>query len=195
MRPVAVFYATREGHTRRIAEHVAATLRQRGLDAVVGNVRSRQAALPPGPYAGVVVAASVHAGRHEAEMVRFVKEHRAEIESVPNAFISVTLSEAGAERSDATPAEHAKFVSGVQEVINRFLDETGWRPKHVKPVAGALLYTQYNFLIRFVMKRIARAEGGSTDTSRDHEYTDWAALDRFVAELADEISRVGAAPS
>lgn len=195
MRPVAVFYATREGHTRRIAEHVAATLRQRGLDAVVGDVRSRQAALPPGPYAGVVVAASVHAGRHEPEMVRFVKEHRAEIESVPNAFISVTLSEAGAERSDATPAEHAKFVSGVQEVINRFLDETGWRPKHVKPVAGALLYTQYNFLIRFVMKRIARAEGGSTDTSRDHEYTDWAALDRFVAELADEISRVGAAPS
>lgn len=195
MRPVAVFYATREGHTRRIAEHVAATLRQRGLDAVVGNVRSRQAALPPGPYAGVVVAASVHAGRHEAEMVRFVKEHRAQIESVPNAFISVTLSEAGAERSDATPAEHAKFVSGVQEAINRFLDETGWRPKHVKPVAGALLYTRYNFLIRFVMKRIARAEGGSTDTSRDHEYTDWAALDRFVAELADEISRVGAAPS
>lgn len=195
MRPVAVFYATREGHTRRIAEHVAATLRQRGLDAVVGNVRSRQAALPPGPYAGVVVAASVHAGRHEAEMVRFVKEHRAQIESVPNAFISVTLSEAGAERSDATPAEHAKFVSGVQEVINRFLDETGWRPKHVKPVAGALLYTQYNFLIRFVMKRIARAEGGSTDTSRDHDYTDWAAVDRFVAELADEISRVGAAPS
>lgn len=127
-------------------------------------------------------------------MVRFVKEHRAEIESVPNAFISVTLSEAGAERSDATPAEHAKFVSGVQEVINRFLDETGWRPKHVKPVAGALLYTRYNFLIRFVMKRIARAEGGSTDTSRDHEYTDWAALDRFVAELADEISPLGAAP-
>lgn len=195
MRPVAVFYATREGHTRRIAEHVAATLRARGLDAVVGDVRARRAALPPGPYAGVVVAASVHAGRHETEMIRFVKEHRAEIESVPNAFISVTLSEAGAERSDATPAEHARFVSDVQKVIDRFLDQTGWRPKHIKPVAGALLYTQYNFLIRLVMKRIARAEGGSTDTSRDHDYTEWAALDRFVAELADEISPPGAAPS
>jgi len=194
MKPVAVFYATREGHTRRIAEHVAATLRQRGLDAVVGDVRARRAVLAPGSYAGIVVAASVHAGRHEAEMIRFVKEHRAEIEGVPNAFISVTLSEAGAERSAATPAEHAKFVSSVQDVIDRFVDETGWRPKHVKPVAGALLYTRYNFLIRLVMKRIARSEGGSTDTSRDHEYTDWPALDRFVAELADEISGVGAAP-
>jgi menaquinone-dependent protoporphyrinogen oxidase len=188
MKPVAVFYATREGHTRRIAEHVAATLRQRGLNAVVGDVRARRAVLAPGSYAGIVVAASVHAGRHEAEMIRFVKEHRAEIENVPNGFISVTLSEAGAERSAATPAEHAKFVSSVQEVIDRFVDETGWRPKHVKPVAGALLYTRYNFLIRLVMKRIARSEGGSTDTSRDHEYTDWPALDRFVAELADEIA-------
>ncbi|HEX4522087.1 MAG TPA: flavodoxin domain-containing protein [Casimicrobiaceae bacterium] len=79
MRPVAVFYATREGHTRRIAERVAATLRQRGLDAVVGDVRARQAALPPGPYAGVVVAASVHAGRHESEMIRFVAELADEI--------------------------------------------------------------------------------------------------------------------
>jgi menaquinone-dependent protoporphyrinogen oxidase len=33
------------------------------------------------------------------------------------------------------------------------------------------------------MKRIARASGGSTDTSRDHEYTDWEALDRLVDEL------------
>ena len=44
-----------------------------------------------------------------------------------------------------------------------------------------LLYTQYNVLIRFVMKRIAKHAGGATDTSRDHEYTDWVALDQFVA--------------
>ena len=30
------------------------------------------------------------------------------------------------------------------------------------------------------MKRIARKAGGATDTSRDYEYTDWAALDEFV---------------
>ena len=195
MKPVAVFYATREGHTRRIAEHLAATLRQRGLDAAASDVRASRAAFSPGAYAGIVIAASVHAGRHEAEMIRFVKKHRAEIEHVPNAFISVTLSEAGAQRSDVSAAEHARFVSGVQEVVDRFLEETGWRPKRVLPVAGALLYTKYNFLIRLVMKRIARAEGGSTDTSRDHDYTDWAALDRFGAELADEISRVSAAQS
>jgi menaquinone-dependent protoporphyrinogen oxidase len=33
------------------------------------------------------------------------------------------------------------------------------------------------------MRRIARKEGAPTDTSRDHELTDWPALDRFVSDL------------
>jgi menaquinone-dependent protoporphyrinogen oxidase len=37
------------------------------------------------------------------------------------------------------------------------------------------------------MKRIARKSGGSTDTSRDHDYTDWAALDLFVQEFVEAI--------
>jgi menaquinone-dependent protoporphyrinogen oxidase len=49
-------------------------------------------------------------------------------------------------------------------------------------VAGTLAYSRYNFIIRFVMKRIARKNGAPTDTSRDYELTDWAALDRFVGE-------------
>ena len=76
----------------------------------------------------------------------------------------------------------------VQKVLDRFFAETGWHPQHVKPVAGALLYTQYNFLIRFVLKHIAKQAGGSTDTSRNHDYTDWIALDQFVAALAEEFS-------
>jgi menaquinone-dependent protoporphyrinogen oxidase len=64
-------------------------------------------------------------------------------------------------------------------MLNRFFRETNWHPDHVKAVAGALLYTRYNVLTRFVMKYIAKETGGSTDTTRDHEYTDWENLDRF----------------
>jgi menaquinone-dependent protoporphyrinogen IX oxidase len=38
------------------------------------------------------------------------------------------------------------------------------------------------------MKRVASSMGASPDTSRDHEYTDWAALDRLVDQMAQEIS-------
>jgi menaquinone-dependent protoporphyrinogen oxidase len=106
---------------------------------------------------------------------------------MPAAFISVTLSEAGVERRDATPAERASFAADVKKVIDAFVAQTGWRPNRAKPVAGALLYTRYNFIVRFVMKRIARKAGGATDTSRDYEYTDWLALDRFADEIVDEI--------
>ena len=46
------------------------------------------------------------------------------------------------------------------------------------------MYSKYNFLVRFFMRRIAQKEGGDTDTSRDYEYTDWEALDRLVDEVA-----------
>jgi menaquinone-dependent protoporphyrinogen oxidase len=187
MNNIGVIYATREGHTARIADRVAAGLIARGLPAEVRNVRESDSIPGLDQYRAVILAASVHAGKHEPEMVKFVKEHLTELQSLPAAFLSVTLSEAGVERPNATPEEHARFSADVQSVLDTFFKETGWHPRHVKPVAGALLYTKYNFLIRFIMKRIARKSGGDTDTSRDYEYTDWLALDRFVEELAGEL--------
>ena len=55
------------------------------------------------------------------------------------------------------------------------------------PVAGALLYRQYGAIVRLVMRFIAKVAGATTDTSRDHEYTDWQMLDRFVDELAADV--------
>jgi len=60
--------------------------------------------------------------------------------------------------------------------------KTGWHPARVELVAGALPYSKYNFLIRYVMRRIAAKEGGDTDTSHDYEYTDWEAVDRFARD-------------
>ena len=42
--------------------------------------------------------------------------------------------------------------------------------------------TANNFFIKMVMKTISRMAGGPTDTSRDYEFTDWVALDRFVLD-------------
>jgi menaquinone-dependent protoporphyrinogen oxidase len=189
---VGVFYATREGHTRRIAERIANDLRKRGFD-VDSQCVQHPLVFDLRNYSAAVLAASVHAGSHEPEMVKFVKENRTSLESMPSAFVSVTLSEAGVEKSEATPAEHAQFVADVDQMLAKFFAETQWHPKRVKPVADALLYTHYNFLVRFIMKRIARKAGAATDTSRDYDYTDWAALDRFVEEFAAEIRASAAA--
>lgn len=196
MKPVLILYATREGQTRRIARHLAASLAASGISADVYDVNS----LPPyfqiEHYEAAILAASVHAGEHEKEMVEFAKSRHDELERLPTAFVSVSLAEAGAELPTATANERAKAMSEVRKMIFRFLDETAWHPSRVKPVAGALLYRQYNPFLRFVMKHIVARNGGDTDTSRDHFYTDWAALDRFVNEFVTSLgarSRAAAA--
>lgn len=186
LKRVAVFFATREGHTQRIAERIAADLLVLGFDVDVLPVRQR---LPfsLNKYAAAVLAASVHGGSHEKEMVKFVKENRLELEGMITAFLSVTLSEAGVEMKDKTSMEHAQFVLDVDRMLGKFFDDTKWLPNLSKPVAGALLYSRYNFLVRLVMRKIAKKAGAATDTSRDYDYTDWAGLDKFVDALAAEI--------
>ena len=134
-------------------------------------------------YSAAIIAASVHGGLHEPEIITFVKHHLAELQRIQTAFLSVSLSEAGAEDPNAPAVSRAKAAADVEKMIAAFVSETGWHPAKIKPVAGALLYTRYNFFLRFVMKRISRKAGATTDTSTDHEYTDWAALDQFVDEL------------
>jgi menaquinone-dependent protoporphyrinogen oxidase len=196
MRIVAVFYATREGHTRQIAERIATDLERRGFAVESYDVREDTTPQNIAGYAAVVLAASVHRGAHEREMVRFVKQRREQLDRMPTAFISVTFSEAGAEMHSATPEQRAAFAADVERTLAKFYDDTGWHPARVKPVAGALLYSKYNFLIRIIMNRIARKAGAGTDTSRDYDYTDWLDLDRFVDELAEEIRHPpGATPT
>jgi menaquinone-dependent protoporphyrinogen oxidase len=62
---------------------------------------------------------------------------------------------------------------------------TGWRPERVELFAGALPYTKYDFVTRFFMRHIVAKEGGDVDTSRDYEYTDWRAVERFARGLVE----------
>jgi menaquinone-dependent protoporphyrinogen oxidase len=141
------------------------------------------------------LAASVHQGNHEKEMLRFVKEHRTELERIPTAFISVSLSEVGAERWQATPAEHIHFAADVNKMLDTFFEQTEWYPTYVKPVAGALSYSKYNFFIRFIMRQVAGKQRAGTDTSRDYDYTNWIELDKFNEDLGAEIRGAAGAAS
>lgn len=187
----AVFYATREGQARRIAERMATVLRARRVAVDLFDVRvvgSRS--IDWKAYTTVFVVASVHLGRHEREMLKFVRRYRDELQAAAAAFLSVTLSQAGAQDEAAPLAKRDQAHADVLRMIDVFTTETGWKPARSLPVAGALAYSKYNFLVKLVMKRIARQAGASTDTSRDWEFTDWQAVERFALEHAG-LARVG----
>jgi menaquinone-dependent protoporphyrinogen oxidase len=183
MKPYLVLYATREGHTQRIGQHLTQALAKRGLPSALVEAGHLPEAFRLSDYQAAIVAGSVHLGKHEAELVRFVKAHREQLELMPTVFLSVSLSEAGAEDANAPLERRAAAAAETQKVIDAFLKATQWHPAKIKAVAGALVYTKYNFLLRLVMKQIARQAGADTDTSRDYDYTDWAALDSLLDEL------------
>lgn len=188
MKKITLFYATREGHTRRIVEHVAAALRARGFEADVLNVAELPDGGEPVGLDAAIVAASIHIGKHEREMVQFVRARRPMLERIPTAFLSVSLTEADVEDESAPFAKRMDAIHEVVRYIDTFFEETGWRATRVRPVAGALLYTQYGFLKRFLIKMMAKQKGASTDTAHDHVYTDWHALDAFVDQLAGSLT-------
>ena len=183
MKPFLIVYATREGQAQRVAEHIAATLQKHGAPAQVTNAAASPLRLDLSEFGVVILAASVHMHKHEREMIEFVKAHKAALLDVPTVFLSISLSQAAVE-NDANAQEHrARAHVEVEQMIETFFEAADFRPATYKAVAGALVYKEYNWLIRLIMKQIAKSEGASTDTSRNHEYTDWTGLDELVAAL------------
>ena len=108
MKPVLIAYATREGHTRDVADRVAVTLNELGRPAVLLDVQQLDRAIVLEDFSGAILAASVHAGAHEDAMVDFVKTNRDAFAVRPTAFLSVSLTEATAEDPDRTAEERAE---------------------------------------------------------------------------------------
>jgi menaquinone-dependent protoporphyrinogen oxidase len=162
---IAILYATREGHTRKVAEYLSRALVTRGIDVEIRDLQTLSETLSLADFGGAILAASVHYGKHEDEMVAFVRAHRAALEQVPCAFLSVSGSQATAELPSTTQQLRAESVAKVQKTLDTFFAKTGWHPPRVLPVVGALAYARYNFVIRFIIRWIARRSGQSIDTS------------------------------
>ena len=173
MARVLVIYGTTEGHTAKICRMIGDELRAKGLDVDI--VEAGSANVRPGDYCGTLVAASVHGGRYQRAVGRWVRTHVQDLAHTPSAFVSVCLG---------VLQKEPKVQAAVTANEQRFLAATGWNPSMKASVAGALLYTRYNWLKRWIMKQIVRQAGGDTDTTRDYEYTDWTDMKRFADTFA-----------
>jgi menaquinone-dependent protoporphyrinogen oxidase len=182
MSRLLILYGTTNGYTRKIATALGATLGEEGFPCDVIDAKRIPRELDPDAYDGVVVAASIHAGGYQRAVKRWVRQHAGQLNLVPSAFVSVCLG-------ILEPRPEAQ--TEVRVIMNRFLQANGWQPTITKTVAGALLYTQYDWLTRWFMKRIVAKAGGDTDTTRDYEYTDWDDLRMFAQDFARKKMTIG----
>jgi menaquinone-dependent protoporphyrinogen oxidase len=198
MDAVLVLYATVEGQSLKVARHAAERLREKGLDARAVAVDQLGPRFALRSFRAALLVAPVHASFHPRAMRRFVRMHRDALAAMPALFLSLSLSQAGVELAGTSAVQRERSAADVQSLIARFCDATGFPAQRVIPIAGCLAYSRYGFFKRLIMKRIARQAGGDTDTSRDHEYTNFArvdaAVDRLCAGLAREPGALDAQP-
>jgi menaquinone-dependent protoporphyrinogen oxidase len=177
MANILAVYGTAYGQTERIVLEIARVLR--GMGHKVTTIKGDR---PDGfSFDGVdavLVAASVLYGRHQRYIREFTRRYAANLNALPSAFVSVSGAAAGQSPEGRRQA---------QECVDRLLEETGWRPRLVELVAGAMAYTRYDPVTRWIIKLISRRKGGPTDTSRDHELTDWQAVDRFARRFGEVV--------
>jgi len=172
---IAIIYGTRYGQTTKIAERMKQVLTDAGHDVWIGRADTLSRHFSASEYDAVIIGGSVIAGRHQRYLERFVRAHRDEVTQMPSAFFSVSGSAGGSTEQDQANA---------RRVLDAFLTKTGWHPRTTATIAGAMAFTKYGVFTRILLKRISRREGGPTDTSRDHELTDWHQVARFAGDFA-----------
>ncbi|NDV16246.1 protoporphyrinogen oxidase [Muricauda sp. TY007] len=172
---ILIVYGTSEGQTRKIARFMEEVLQGGEHKVVIADATQD----PPSPdrFAAVMIGASVHMQKYQSSVTDYVMRHLDSLNKKHTAFFSVSMAIAS-----SIEEEH----EDIKKMTSDFLARTGWTPDEVRHFAGALRYTQYDYFKKLIMRMIAKKEGGSTDTSRDHEYTDWDNVKSFVLNFCTE---------
>lgn len=180
-----IAFASVDGHTRKIAERIAARIRAYGhaVDTVSGR-EIENCRIPHyndqddhDDYDGIIVGSPVRYGKHDRRIIHFLERNADEIGARPNAFFSVNLVA-------RDPAKRS-IESNVH--VRKFVDALKFVPEHIEIISGRLDYPAYRWLDRLLVRGIMKVTGGPTDPASVIDYTDWAAVDRFAERMARRI--------
>lgn len=172
---LALFYATRDGQARRVAERIAVRLAETGLAVTPHDL----AAAFPAPAALaaaqlIVVVAAVRYGHHLPEAERLLAAYRALPTLPPLGFVSVNL----------TARKPGKDTVEGNRYLRKTLTRHRLQPAVTAAVAGRLDYPRYGWFDRQIIRLIMQLTGGPTDPRTRVEFTVWAAVDELGARIA-----------
>ena len=178
MSRILILYASHFGRTCAIAEQLAQRLRE--LEHWVDLVEAGDGAVvPPADYDAVIIGSRVELGRFSSAIVDYIREHRVTLMEMPTAFFSVSM--AGSDQ----PQGRGCDPNGYNVTL---FEKLAWTPTESAGFAGGLPYRRYNWFLRQIMKRISKSAGHTTDTTRDHVFTDDAAVAAFANQLATSLA-------
>ena len=176
---ILILYGSLEGQTAKIAARMAEVIRDKGYQVTTLTGDDLPDDFNLDEFDAAIIGGPIHMGNYPRYLQKFVKQYHDRLNNLPSAFFTVCMA------INSQKAESRQEAASYGE---KFVNNTGWQPALTATFAGAVKYTQYNFVTRFIMKLISRHEGGSTDTAHDHEYTDWDKVASFTEEFVAKIS-------
>ena len=173
-RVATLYYATRDGQSRRIAEHISRRLAESGIVATPQDLAVTSAA-GLAQASLVVLVAAVRYGRHLPEADRFMASYASLSSPPPLALASVNL----------TARKPAKATATGNGYLRKAIQRHHLAPALAVAFAGRLDYPSYGWWDRQIIRFIMLLTGGPTDPSTCVEYTSWPAVDEFAARIAE----------
>ena len=173
---IGIYFSSKHGQTGKIAHFLGECFTGRGWDAYVTDLHDGAAGTPEvNNFSAVLIGAPMYMHHYPEAVREFIVRNRMELMALPSTgFFSTCLA--------ATPGTREAQLESLAPV-RQFLDEVSWTPDWIASFPGALNYREYNPIVRSIMKRISRQEGGPTDTSKDCELTRWEEVSRFAQDF------------
>jgi menaquinone-dependent protoporphyrinogen oxidase len=170
-----LYYATHDGHARKIATRIAERLTGHGLAVTPSDLGETQPTPLELSRASLVAAVlAVRYGRHLPQGIEFVKTYRALHRPPPLALASVNLT---ARKPGKDTAEGSAY-------LRKLIAQNGLKPALATAFAGKLDYPRYDFFDKHIIRFIMLITGGPTDPTAVVEYTDWDKVDAFADKIA-----------
>src|SRR5581483_8747912 len=177
---IGLYFVSHHGQTHAIAERIGQRLANYRHDVTITDLES-DPRIPPGVHEFdiVLIGAPLYIRRYPRAVTRFLRAHRTQLMRHPSTgFFSVSLTAAR-----STIAAHIESLGPLRELLS----DIDWTPEWIASFGGAIRYRGYDPLTRLIMRRIASSNGGPTDTSRDHDLTNWDEVVSFADHLHDDV--------
>lgn len=176
---ILVAYTSKHGATKEIAERIAATLAGSGLEVVA---QPAQEAADVAAYDAVVIGGAAYYGSWLKEATAFVRQHEAILAERP-----VWLFSSGPLGTETTDAKGQDILTAAEpKEFAEFKEAIAPRDLHV--FFGRLDPHALGFA-----ERLVRSLPAGRGLLPEGDFRDWAAIDSWAKEIAEELARASVA--
>jgi len=168
MSNIIILYSTTDGHTKSICQKIQSVVEQNGHEVKLYSIDD-DLQLELESFDKIVIGASIRYGKHNKNVLDFVKRNLKILENMPSAFFSVNVV---ARKPDKNQPDTNPYMK-------KFLQQVLWKPDELAVFAGEIDYQKYRFFDCMMIRLIMYITNGPTNLKTVTDFTNWEQVEDF----------------